>query len=455
MKDMTKKQSGYLAVLLICLAMAFLLSFVFGGNIAIAGNPPSQYYVDEAKLPFDALPGTDTDRYWGVLGGAGYRIEVPKNWNGNLVLHCHGYRGEMPELTVDLPGLRDYHVKNGNAWASSSYSTNSYDPKAGVKDTHDLAMFFNGLVGKPKRIYLAGSSMGGHIIAAAIEQYPKSFDGALAMCGVMGDNEVFDYFLDFQVIAQWLTKTYVEYPFPLDYATAIVPQMVSKIGTVIPPFPPGYLINLTPDGIKLRTATKYFSGGQRPLFGTAFRVWGNFLFGQGISTDNRSPLVPGIVNDNMDRVYQLDDDPELSAEEILLNSQVLRVAADPQGRHPNGLANYPPISGNIDIPVLTLHGVGDLWVPFLMEQVYAQRVAGHGRSDLLVQRAIRTVEHCGISPAEREMAFADLVKWVEEGIKPPGDNVLDPSVVADPKFGCNFTNPKRSYDPSPWVCTTP
>jgi len=40
------------------------MSFASGGSIALAGNPPSKYYVDEAKLPFDALPGTNTDRYW-------------------------------------------------------------------------------------------------------------------------------------------------------------------------------------------------------------------------------------------------------------------------------------------------------------------------------------------------------------------------------------------------------
>jgi len=431
---------------IIGLAMAFLLIFAFGGSIAIAGNPPSAYYVDETKLPFDALTGTTTDRYWGVHGGAGYRIEVPENWNGELVLYCHGYRGTGLELTVSNPSIRKYLVDHGYAWAASSYRTNSYDVKAGVMDTHALAEFFNGLVGKPERTYIIGHSMGGHITGVAIEQYPKKFDGALPMCGVMGDNELFDYFLDYQVVAQWLTETYVEYPFPLDYATAIVPQMISELGT---PFP----TVLNQDGEKLRTATKYFSGGQRPLFEQAFKYWGIFLFGQGISTDTRTPLVPGIVNDNTDRVYQLDDLPALSPEEQQLNDEVLRVAADPQGRHPNGLANIPTISGDIKIPVLSLHTVGDLFVPFLMEQVYAERVAAQGKSDLLVQRIIRDVGHCGFTTAEQEIAFADLVKWVEQGIKPLGDNVLDPLVVADPEFGCQFTPVRHpASDPLPWAC---
>ena len=30
--------------------------------------------------------------------------------------------------------------------------------------------------------------MGGHITGVAIEQYPNAYDGAMPMCGVMGDN---------------------------------------------------------------------------------------------------------------------------------------------------------------------------------------------------------------------------------------------------------------------------
>ena len=44
---------------------------VLGGNTALAGPPPA-YFVDESKLPFEALPATSTTRYWGVHGGAGY-----------------------------------------------------------------------------------------------------------------------------------------------------------------------------------------------------------------------------------------------------------------------------------------------------------------------------------------------------------------------------------------------
>ena len=83
-----------------------------------------------------------------------------------------------------------------------------------------------------------------------------------------------------------------------------------------------------------------------------------------------------------------------------------------------------------------------------MEQIYAKRVDEQGASDLLVQRAIRDVGHCAFEGPELVTAMAELINWVENGVKPAGDDVLDPTAVADPNFGCAFTNPERSY-PAP------
>jgi len=413
--------------------MAILLSFAFGGSIVIAGNPPPEYYVDETKLPFNALPGTITDRYWGVHGGAGYRIEVPATWNGDLVLYAHGFRGTGLELTVTNPSIRQWLVTHGYAWAASSYSTNGYDVKQGVKDTHALGALFNGLVGHPARTYITGHSMGGHITGVAIEQYPSAYVGALPMCGVMGDNELFDYFLDFNLVAEALAGVPAQFPFPADYQTAVVPVVKTALGASYPA-----VLNL--QGQKLRGVTQNISGGPRPAFATSFFVWGNYLFTVGV-TGGDIGVAPGNVQDNSTAVYQIDSDPALSPDEVVLNATVLRVTQDPQGRHPNGLANIPPILANFRIPVLSIHTIGDLFVPLSMEQIYAMRAAAQGTSNLLVQRAIRDHNHCGFAVPEEEAAFADLVNWVTNGVKPAGDDILTPAAVADPKFGCQFSLP--------------
>jgi pimeloyl-ACP methyl ester carboxylesterase len=425
------------------LSLATLLGFfvllVLGGNCVLAGPPPA-YFVDESKLPFDALPGTSATRYWGVHGGAGYRIEVPDNWNGELVLYAHGFRGTGLELTVTNPRIRQYLLTNGYAWAASSYRTNGYDVKQGVKDTHALGEFFNGLVGHPLRTYFTGHSMGGHITGVAIEQYPQAYAGALPMCGVMGDNELFDYFLDFNLVAQALAGVQAQFPFPANYQTAVVPLVKAALGAPYPAV-------LNTQGQALRGVTQNISGGLRPAFATSFLVWGNFLFTVGV-TGGDIGVAPGNVQDNSDTVYQIDANPALSPDEIALNAAVLRVRQDPQGRHPNGLANIPPISGRLPIPVLSLHTIGDLFVPFSMEQIYARRAAAEGASGLLVTRAFRDHNHCGFTVAEEAAAFGALVDWVVNGRKPAGDDILKPETVADPKFGCQFSVPGHAGFPA-------
>ncbi|MDH3576196.1 MAG: phthalyl amidase [Gammaproteobacteria bacterium] len=421
--------------------IALLPVFLFASGSAFAGKPPA-YFVDESKLPFEALPGATA--LWGVHTGAGYRIEVPGNWNGDLVVWAHGFAGTGLELEVDNHPLRPLLIQLGYAWAASSYRRNDYDVTSGVQDTHALVKRFNGLVGKPDKVYLTGASMGGHITAVSIEQYPKTYDAALPICGVLGDYELFDYFLDFNVAAQQLGIGASQFPVDtFTYLFGTVPAIKTNLGSM-----GGWPVVLNADGENLKSLTELRSGGDRPNFDEAWVFWnsipadsgaGNFLFELAIG-DGTLPRTPGVGVDNADTVYQFDTDPVLTDEEQSFNDGVVRVAADPQGRNPNGLSQVPVISGDIAVPVLTLHNLGDLFVPVLNEIEYASRVQANGKSDLLVQRAIRGVLHCDFTAEEFSRAFLDLVTWVEGGPKPAGDNWLTPATVADPLFGCTYTD---------------
>lgn len=421
---------------LIALAASSLLSLA-----ALAAQPP-QYYVNEAKLPFAEVAGIPTTREWGVHNNAGYRIEVPHNWNQKLVLWAHGYRGDPAtdpralELTVDNHPLRNFLIANGYAWAASSYSRNAYDPAQGAKDTHALTQLFNGKFAKPVRTYITGASMGGHVTGVVAEQWPRSYDGAMPICGVLGDYELFDFFLDFNVSAQTLSGVGKIFPYAADYLSATVPATKAALG---PAFP--FALNVA--GQNFKSLVELRSGGDRPVFDQGWLFWngvaGDFLFGLGVG-NGTLPRQPGMALENTDVVYQFDSDPALSPAESSFNDSVQRLSADPQARRRNGIANVPPTTGNLKIPMLTLHTLGDLFVPFHMEQVYAQRVAAYGASNLLVQRATRDFGHCTFTPTELVTTFVDLVKWVEGGLKPAGDNVLDPAVVAHPNFGCTFTD---------------
>jgi len=89
---------------------------------------------------------------------------------------------------------------------------------------------------------------------------------------------------------------------------------------------------------------------------------------------------------------------------------------------------------------LSIHTLGDMYVPFHMEQVYRRRASAKGSSANLVQRAIRAPGHCDFTVAEQASAFADLVTWVETGVKPAGDDVLTAGIIAHPRYGCAHTD---------------
>jgi pimeloyl-ACP methyl ester carboxylesterase len=411
------------------------VAFLFATFGAVA-DPPPKYFVDETKLPFAALAGLPAKQLWGVHNGAGYRVEVPTNWNGKLVMWAHGFRGTGLELTVDNHPLRAFLLANGYAWAASSYSKNDYDPAQGAKDTHALTQLFNGLIGKPGRTYITGASMGGHVTGVVAEQWPQSYDGAMPICGVLGDYELFDFFLDFNVAAQTLSGVGKTFPYGADYLTATVPATKAGLG-------PAFPFALNANGQNFKSLVQLRSGGVRPLFEQGWLFWnavaGDFLFGLGVG-DGTLPRAPGFVLENSDVVYQFDTDPAQSGAETVFNSVVQRVTADPQARRNNGIANVSPTLGDLRIPMLSLHTLGDLFVPFLMEQVYARRVASKGNAHNLVQRATRDYGHCAFTGPELVQTFTDLVKWVEGGIRPAGDDVLDTAAVASPSFGCTFTD---------------
>lgn len=171
-----------------------------------------------ASIATDVTVMSTTSRWAGVLNGAGYRIEVPANWNGKLVMYAHGYAGTGAALAVQNPLIRRYFIQNGYAWAASSYSKNYYDVRVGVEDTNALALQFTKIaaangrtLAAPSKYYITGVSMGGHITAAAIEDEAAAnainkvkYSGAVPMCGVLGDTELFNQFAAMQVTAQVL-----------------------------------------------------------------------------------------------------------------------------------------------------------------------------------------------------------------------------------------------------------
>ena len=416
-------------------------------------DPTATTFAAMTTQPGDLVDVNTTSRWAGVLGGASFRVEVPANWNGKLVMYAHGFAGNGALLGVGNPSIRRYLIQNGYAWAASSYSKNYYDVRAGVEDTNALALEFTKIaaanartLATPTKIYITGHSMGGHITAAAIEDeaaatavHKVKYAGAVPMCGVLGDTELFNQFAAMQVTAQALAGLPA---YPTDKFADIRTLVTSTLFTTFPSVP-------TAAGAKYLSVLQNITGGPRPMFNLGIAFGGSFPSAYG--TFGSDGTVTGILNKNvLDTnafTYTIDGDV---AGSTALNASAIKLteATDANRLRRDGLRWIPKANGEFKIPVVSIHTLGDLFVPFSMEQVYQKRVAAKGNSAWLVQRAIRGVSHCDFTVAEQVTAFDDMIKWERDGIKPAGDDVVTPAVVAASTYGCTHTKNTLGPDES-------
>ena len=377
-----------------------------GATLGPTAAPPPDgplpgYRVVTSELRPMAVPGGPSVVYQGVAGYAAYSAEVPGEWNGGLVLVAHGWMEGTDVLRADAPGygMRAHLLGAGFAWASSSYFDNGYDVRAGALATHDLVAQLEPLIGHPSRIYLIGVSMGGQVVAKMLEAFPHQYRGALVLCGVLGGSELFDELTDVNLLAR-----------RLDPADPLARRQLDAI-------------------VAERT------GGERVAIAASIDYWLPFLLGRW-QPDAPGPLAanPSRLGGNLHTVYA----PDVP---MAVNATIERHApTDAAVRTSRWLTESPIIAGRAQVPVLTLHDIGDLFVPLSMEQSYAAKMAKHRRSALLVQRAIRAAGHCEFTDAEVGTAWDDLVRWTDAGTRPDGDLVSDRAVVADPSFGCRFSD---------------
>jgi hypothetical protein len=423
----------------------------------------SRVYVAPEATSFDALPDSPgqtpapaTHRFAGVLNGAAYQIEVPQQgWNGQLLMWAHGYAGTGPKLIVNPPLMRRHLLQRGYAWAASSYSKNHYDVRAGVEDTNALALAFSKLaaqqgvtLAQPQTVFIAGVSMGGHIAAAAVERetlasarHVQRYAGAMPLCGVLGDTELFSFSGAYLFAAMQLAGLPARsYPFTgwADLAPSVKDALFSTYPQV-----------RTPQGEQLKSLVMNLSGGQRPFFAEGFddkgmqdNLWNGF---GGDGTLGGVLTQPAVDTRQID--YRFAATPAAPTPvEVFFNQHITRAVPAPEANRlrRDGLRWVPLLHGDFEVPVMSLHTLGDLYVPFKMQQVYRQRAINKGHDTLLVQRAIRDVAHCAFTAAEAANAFDALTAWVATGTRPAGDDVVTPAALAAADYGCRFTDNRSS-----------
>src|SRR5690349_3083502 len=142
--------------------------------------------------------------------GAYYRIAIPADWKGDLVVHAHGgpALGE-PKESRAVEDLQRWSVmvRAGFAWAGSSYHQGGVAVLSAAEDTERLRRLFVAHVTQPRRTLLHGQSWGASIAARVAERYGHAapgerppYDGVLLSAGVLGGGtRSYDFRLDLRV----------------------------------------------------------------------------------------------------------------------------------------------------------------------------------------------------------------------------------------------------------------
>jgi len=341
----------------------------------------------------------------GVLGpGALYAIDVPATWNGDLVVWVHGYSNPAaPVALPDIAGFRDFVMSQGFAIAVSSFSANGYAVAEAVRETHQLSGVFAAQVGPPKRTFLVGVSLGGIIGLNLVEKYPRQYDGALLVSGVVGGTRAeVEYVGDVRALYDYaygglpgdVVHTPENTPFPqADIVNAIQAHQERLPMLLFSPRmkPPG--INGQEFVTSVVTALGFQWFGGPDLFD---RTHDHMLYNnQGYTY--AAPQLPGAVND-------------------AINAGVTRYASTPDAEM-FMRQHYEP-TGDLRVKVLTLHTPRDPVVPIEHEALLRAKVEAAGRLDNLFQRTGGGYGHVVFPPQDIPAAFLDLVSWVNTGQKP-------------------------------------
>jgi len=114
-----------------------------------------------ASVPAHAAkPAAGT--YTGTLQNALYRIDVPPNWNGDLVMLMHGYQPVGAPITTPMTAADSTPVflKKGFAVAQSQFASQGFAVSDAIADTERLREHFALMASRSTRMPMASRSAG-------------------------------------------------------------------------------------------------------------------------------------------------------------------------------------------------------------------------------------------------------------------------------------------------------
>ena len=348
----------------------------------------------EAARKAPALPVSEV----GSRDGASYRIDIPANWNHELIVYYHGY-SFVP--VVFEKGAKNWEafdllLAKGYAVIQSGYSRGGWAVEQAYAETEALRHDFVATYGRPTRSWVMGVSMGGALTTLTAETRPEVYDGALALCGAIEpSNRIFS--------RAFAMRAAFDYYFP-DLLGPLVPVPDSLPSS---------------EDLNKRIAAAFES---KPAARDAIvRLYG-------AATAQKFPDILAFVTLALRELQQrTHGNPFGNADMIywgldgnfVLNDGVKRYRADPQAAA--YLARWYTPSGRLLRPMLALHTTADPLVPAADAFEYALIAERAGHADNFVQQYINRQGHCAFEPGEVTRAFDELVGWVQTGKRPvPG-----------------------------------
>ena len=364
------------------------------GGSDISGPPPPP---DEGIAPTAGCAD-------GVLEhGALYRICFPATWNGDLVLYAHGYVPAhqdiaLPEDIIGGQSISGTVTGLGYAFATTSYRANGLVAPEATEDLVELEATVRRLYRPdPGRSVIVGFSEGGLVATLAAERYPELFDGALAGCGPIGDfHAQLNYIGDFRVVFDYL------FPGVIPGNAVDVPETVRSRWDelYVPAIVVALAANFGNASELIRVTGAPVAGNDlRSIAETTVGILWYDVFG---IADARARL-GGQPFDNSSRLYRG------SSNDAALNRGVQRHTADPVALA--SLARFQT-SGNLRVPITTIHTTGDPIVPFNQSELYGEKVGRAGTPALLTHNTIERYGHCAFQGVEVLSAFTTLMERV-------------------------------------------
>lgn len=375
--------------------------------------------------------------------GAYYRIAIPKDWNGKLVVHAHGGpRSGAPKATDSDEDLERFSamVRAGYAWIGSTYRRGGYGVRMAAEDVDNSRKVFWAAFGKPKRTILHGQSWGGNVAAKASELYAldtdgaRNYDGVLLTNGVLsGGTRAYQFRAGLRAVYQYYCRNHPgpdERQYPLwqglpkgqTMSRADLRRRVDACTGIGQP-----AAKRTPEQAgRLRNILNVTGVKEEQLI--SHLAWATNTFQDLVHArlGGRNPF------DNSKVVYRG------ASNDAALNAGVQRFAADPDAVAQ--LAYDSDLSGLIVLPTLTLHAVHDPVVSFEAEAQYAATVAHAGRSHLLVQMATGEDQHSKLSDSEYVAVIEALDDWIETREAPTPAQIAARCAARLPQYGqgCHF-----------------